>query len=151
MSKTFRVLSTIYGVRLLMAYSIDSYKHCLIVNTILHINLDTTFFTHTFFSSAMKADSTCKPFYLTLFDKILSFALSLIEQLPTEYDKSTFELPEDIIQLHSEVAEALKEVLMLSMYCCDDIVIKLLKQIQLPATLKTLYQCTESLILECKF
>ena len=95
--------------------------------------------------------SSCKPFCLRLFDKILSFALSLIVQLPTEYDKSTFQLPEDIVQLHSEVAEALKEVLILTTYCSDDVVIKLLKQIQLPATLKMLYHCTESLVLECKF
>lgn len=98
----------------------------------------------------MTVVSTCKPFCLNIFDKMVSLAVSLIMQLPTEYDKSTFQLPEDIIQLHAEVAETLKEVLMLTMYCCDSVVIKLLKQIQLPATLKMLYQCTESLVLECK-
>lgn len=104
---------------------------------------------HTAVASTVQVDA--HPLCLSLFNKGINAALSLIEQLPTMFDASKFELPKDVLQLYSEVAEALKEVLILTQYSCDGVANNLLKQICLPTTLKTLYQCTEILVFECKF
>ena len=95
-------------------------------------------------------EATCQPFCVDIFRKGIDLVLSLVSQLPAEFNKSTFELPEDILQLHAEAAEALKEVIALTTYCHENVVEKLFKHIQLPNTLRVLYQSTKPLILECK-
>lgn len=99
----------------------------------------------------MEVDLTSQSLCLDLFNKGMDMVLSLITQLPTEYDQSKFELPEDLLQLHAEAAEALKEVLTLTMSSQDYVVCKLLEHIQLISTLEVLYKCTKTLVLECKF